>query len=84
MKNRIKKFRFFLRRRLSFQDFDSTLQQKLGVMCYQADKDARKMVFTRTFNNRLKGKGFEFIGRYPVFRCKELGYCYFSETNEID
>ena len=76
---------FFFRRRLTLKDFSKDQQAKILNLCAQSAVKFKYVVFERTFNNHAFGQqGFEFIGFYPVFICKELGYAYFSESNEID
>jgi len=80
----LKKFRFFFRRKLTLNDFTNEQQFFIMNLCEQAALKFSYVVFERSFNNILIGKGFEFVGIYPVFYCKELGCAYFSESNEID
>lgn len=78
------KFRFFFRFKISILDLDKAKRKQLIELCQRAKISPLTIVFKRTFNNIAWGEGFDFIGIFPVFACRELAYCYFSENNEID
>mgnify|MGYP006885798748 CR=1 FL=1 len=78
----MKKLRFFFRRQLTLADFSPAQQDFIKSICGHIDPLTIR--FKRTFNNVIYGKNFEFIGMYPVFFSAEIGYCYFSKSNEID
>ncbi len=82
--NSFQKLRFFFRRQITLSDFSESQQDFIFFLCRQAGICPEDVVFKRTFNNSLFGDYFEFIGFFPVFSCREIGFCYFSAANEID